>query len=114
MGLATGSHDSSMQRLSDTDTRHSGVEDDGDPVPACHQLDVSQTGNVRSTTQSQTKVRLVAQPQERYGKYVMPDRLGEPYPLDVAPACVVDHVGLDIRPLSALSRGGDARYLRIP
>jgi hypothetical protein len=50
----------SMRRLSDTDTRPGGVEDDGDPVPPRHQSDVSQTGNAPYATDSQAQVRLVA------------------------------------------------------
>jgi hypothetical protein len=103
-----------MRRLSDTDTRLGGVEDDGDLVPSRHQPDVSHVGNVPAATESQADVRWVATSQAREIREMMPEQLGEPYPLHGAPACVVDHVGLDIRPLSALSRWGDARYLRIP
>jgi hypothetical protein len=46
MRFTTRSHDSSMRRLSDTDTRPGGVEEDGVLVPSLHQSDVSQIGNI--------------------------------------------------------------------
>jgi hypothetical protein len=49
-----------MRRLSDTDNRYGGVEDDGDPVPSRHQSDVSPMGHVPSTTKAQSDARRVA------------------------------------------------------
>src|SRR5207244_4082035 len=95
MRLATGPHAPSMWRLPDTEIRSGGVEDDGDPVPKCHQLDVSQMGNVPSVTKTQADVRRVAPWQDREVRYVMPDQLYEPHlSNDPAAFYVVDHACL--------------------
>jgi hypothetical protein len=101
MGLAAGAHDSSLQRLSDTDHTRSGVEDDGDPVPARHQSDVSQRGNVPSTPKPQADVRRVALWHGREVMEVMPDQRCESSPVHGATAgVVIDHISLDIRLVS--------------
>jgi hypothetical protein len=56
MRFTTRSHDSSMRRLSDTDTRPGGVEEDGVLVPSLHQSDVSQIGNIPSANESQAQI----------------------------------------------------------
>jgi hypothetical protein len=74
-------------------------------VPSRHQSDVSHVGDVPVATESQADVRWVAPSQARDIMEMMPDQLGEPYPIHGAPAYVVDHVGLDIRLRLPLSRG---------
>jgi hypothetical protein len=75
-----------MQRLPAAEICPCSLDDDGDPVPAYHQADVSQTGNVRST-KTEANVRRVAPWHAREVMEMMPVQFGEPYPLHGATTC---------------------------